>query len=223
MASPPGAEAFADRYDPYGYTDDAGGLYLIPWQMIARQDGMLVSKEQNILIVGSWLLALLAVASLAVLVGGRMAEQNRRVGLLKAVGAAPALVAGILLGEYLALSVVAAAIGLIASHLAAPLLTNPGAGLLGTAGAPQLTASTVGLVVAVAAVVACLATFSRALRAAPRRVPSQPSPRQSAGRAGVPGSSPTRPSCPFRCSWPPGWPHVVRGGPSLRPSASQSR
>ena len=166
VASPPGAEAFADRYDPYGYTDNTGGLYLIPWQMISRQDGMLVSKEQNILIVGSWLLALLAVASLAVLVGGRMAEQNRRVGLLKAVGAAPALVAGILLGEYLALSVVAAAIGLVAGRLAAPLLTNPGAGLLGTAGAPQLTASTVGLVVAVAAVVACLATFFPALRAA---------------------------------------------------------
>ncbi len=41
------------------------------------------------MLVGSWLLAILAVASVAVLVGGRMAEQLRRVGLLKAVGCTP--------------------------------------------------------------------------------------------------------------------------------------
>lgn len=166
VASPPGAEAFADRFDPYGYTDNTGGLYLIPWQMVSRQDGMLVSREQKILLAGSWLLALLAMASLAVLVGGRMAGQNRRVGLLKAVGATPALVAGVLLAEYLVLATLAAAAGLVIGRLAAPLLTSPGAGLLGTAGAPQLTAASAGLVLAVALAVAVTATFFPALRAA---------------------------------------------------------
>ena len=166
LADPTAAEAFADRFDQGGYTNNTGGLYVIPWQVISHQDSLLITGEQKILIVGSWLLALLAVGSLAVLVGGRMAEQNRRVGLLKAVGGTPALVAGVLLAEYLALAVIAAAAGLVVGRLAAPLLTNPGAGLLGTAGTPQLTPASIGLVLAVALAVATLATFFPALRAA---------------------------------------------------------
>ena len=166
LADPAAAETFADRFDPGGYTNNTGGLYVIPWQMISNQDGLLVAAEQKILIVGSSLLALLAVGSLAILVGGRMAEQNRRAGLLKAVGGTPALVAGVLLAEYLALAAIAAAAGLTVGRLAAPLLTNPGAGLLGTAGPPQLTPATIGLVVAVALAVVTLATFYPALRAA---------------------------------------------------------
>ena len=166
LANPAGAEAFADRFDPGGYSNNTGGLYLIPWQMISRQDGLLVTHEQKILLVGSWLLALLAIGSLTILVGGRMAEQSRRVGLLKAVGGTPTLVAGVLLAEYLALATVAAGAGLAVGRLAAPLLTNPGTGLLGSAGTPQLTVPTVALVVAVALAVATLATFVPALRAA---------------------------------------------------------
>jgi len=166
VASPPGAQAFADRFDPYGYTDNTGGLYLIPWQLIVRQDALLVSRAQKILLVGSWLLAMLAVASVAVLAGGRMAAQNRRVGLLKAVGATPELVAGVLLAEYLVLAVFAAAAGLVIGRLTAPLLTSPGAGLLGAAGAPQLTATSAGLVIAAALGAVIAATFFPALRAA---------------------------------------------------------
>ena len=111
LTNPADAANFADRFDPGGYTSNNGGLYVIPWQMISHQDGLLMAHEQKILLVGSWLLALLAVGSLAIVVGGRMAEQNRRVGLLKAVGATPALVAGVLLAEYLALAVIAGAAG----------------------------------------------------------------------------------------------------------------
>ena len=166
LADPAAAEAFADRFDPGGYTDNTGGLYVIPWQMISHQDGLLAAHQQKILIAGSLLLALLAVGSLAILAGGRMAQQNRRAGLLKAVGGTPALVAGVLLAEYLALAVIAAAAGLAAGRLAAPLLTKPGSGLLGTAGTPQLTPATIALVVAVAMGVVTLATFFPALRAA---------------------------------------------------------
>ena len=167
LADPGVAEAFANRFSASGsYLDNSGNPFLIPWQEISREDALLVRAEQGILLVGSWLLALLAIASLTILVGARMAEQLRRVGLLKAVGATPALVAGVLLAEYLALSFVAAVMGLVIGRLLAPLLTSPGAALLGSAGAPPLTASTVVLVVAVALAVAVLASFFPALRAA---------------------------------------------------------
>ena len=167
LARPAGAVAFANRFTAGGNaSDNNGNPYLIPWPQISRQDAQLVRAEQQIMLVGSWLLALLAVASLAILVGGRMAGQIRRVGLLKAVGGTPELVAGVLLAEYLTLAVLAAAAGLAAGRLAAPLLTSPGAGLLGSAGAPPFTLATAGLVLAVALAVAAAATLVPALRAA---------------------------------------------------------
>jgi putative ABC transport system permease protein len=166
LADPADAESFANRFDPGGFTDNTGGRYVIPWQMISHQDSLLMAHEQKILLVGSWLLALLAASSLAVVVGGRMAEQHRRVGLLKAVGGTPALVAGVLMAEYLALAIIAGAAGLLAGRLTAPLLTNPGAGLLGAAGAPQLTPPAIALVLGVALAVAALASYIPALRAA---------------------------------------------------------
>jgi putative ABC transport system permease protein len=95
-----------------------------------------------------------------------MADQIRRVGLLKAVGGTPSLVAAVLLAEYVVVALLAAAAGLAVGWLAAPLLTDPSAGLLGRAGAPPLTLSTVGLVTAVALGVAVAATFVPAVRAA---------------------------------------------------------
>lgn len=167
LADPGGAEVFANRFSASGsYLDNTGSPFLIPWQEISKQDALLVKTEQRILLAGSWLLAVLAIGSLAILVGGRMAEQLRRVGLLNAVGATPALVAGVLLAEYLALSFVAAIVGLGIGRLVAPLLTSPGVALLGTAGAPPLTVTTVVVVVGVALAVAVLASFLPALRAA---------------------------------------------------------
>ena len=82
------------------------------WQGIAAADGLLVQDEQQVLAPGAWLAALLAIASVAVLAGGRMAEQTRRVGLLKAVGGTPGLTAVVLLAENLLLALLAAGIGL---------------------------------------------------------------------------------------------------------------
>jgi putative ABC transport system permease protein len=166
LADPAGAKAFADRFDPGTYSDNTGNPYVIPWQMIGTQDGLLIKAQQQILLVGSSLLALLAVASVAILAGTRMADQVRRVGLLKAAGGTPALVAAVLLAEHLPVAVVAAAAGLVLGRLAAPMLTSPGTGLLGTAGAPGLTAATAGIVLGVAVAVAALATFVPAVHAA---------------------------------------------------------
>ena len=140
----------------------------------------MMQDQGEVLRIGSRLLGLLAVASVAVLVGGRMADQTRRVGLLKAVGGTPRLVAVVLLAEYVVVALLAAAAGLAAGWLAAPLLTDPGAGLLGRAGAPSLTLSTVGQVTAVALGVA----VTRHLRSRRPRRPHQHRPRP--GRRGPP-------------------------------------
>ena len=141
-----------------------GGL--VSWQSIAYNDGLLVQDEQQVLTPGAWLAGLLAIACVAVLAGGRMADQNRRVGLLKAVGGTPGLVAVVLVAENLALALVAAALGLLAGWLAAPLITSPGAALVGSAGAPSLTPVHAAEVVGVALLVALAATLVPAIRAA---------------------------------------------------------
>ena len=165
LASPAAAASYAAAYDDANFKSWSAP-YLVSWQDVGSQAGRTVSIEQQVLLVGSWLLGLLAVASVAVLAGGRMAGQVRRVGLLKAVGASPGLVAVVLLAEHLVLALAAAAIGLALGWLAAPLLTSPGAGLLGSAGPPSLTPSTVGLVAAVALTVAVVATVLPAIRGA---------------------------------------------------------
>jgi len=164
LANPADAGAFASAYDNSDTSASAPSLY--SWENIAFNAANLVRNEQRVLLIGSWLLGLLAVASVAVQVGGRMAEQTRRVGLLKAVGSTPGLVAAILLAEHLMLAVAAAAIGLLIGWAVAPLLTNPGAALLGSPGTPPVTVTTIGLVVAVALAVAAVATLVPAIRAA---------------------------------------------------------
>ncbi len=162
LASASAAPAFANAHSAGEFQN----MQVLPWQQIAQQDNNVILNEQRALVAGSWLLGLLAVASVTVIVGGRLAEQTRRIGLLKAVGGTPRLVTLVLLGENLLLALVAAAAGLGVGWLAAPLLTSPGSGLVGTPGAPSLTLTTAGWVTAVAVAVAMLATLVPALRAA---------------------------------------------------------
>jgi FtsX-like permease family len=165
LADPTDAPAFANAHLTTTGTGWQAEI-LEPWQDIRDAHDQVVHDQQRALQIGGRLLGLLAVASVAVLVGGRMADQTRRVGLLKAVGSTPRLVAVVLLTEYLALALLSAAAGLAAGWLAAPLLTDPGAGLLGSAGAPSLTIATAAQVTAVALGVAALASFVPAVRAA---------------------------------------------------------
>ncbi len=162
LADPASAEQFEAAHSGGEFSV----LGLSSWQDIARNDNNLVLVEQRLLVSGAWLLGLLAAASVAVLVGGRLADQTRQVGLLKAVGSTPKLVASVLIAENLMLALAAAALGLAGGWLVAPLLTGPGSGLLGTAGTPSLTEGSAGLVVGLALAVAALATVKPALRAA---------------------------------------------------------
>ncbi len=141
-------------------------LGLVSWQDIAGSDNNMVAVEQKLLMIGAWLLGLLALASVAVLVGGRMADQTRRIGLLKAVGGTPKLIAAVLLAENVILALAAAGLGLGLGRLAAPLLASPGSGLLGPPGSPSMTPRSAGILVLVALAVALLATAGPALRAA---------------------------------------------------------
>jgi putative ABC transport system permease protein len=163
LKNPAAAPAFASKY---GNQPTPGSPTLIPWQAIQTGSGLLVQDEQQVISPGAWLAGLLAIASVAVLAGGRMAERTRRVGLLKAVGGTPGTVAVVLLAENLVLALTAAAAGLAIGWLAAPLVASPGAALVGTPGAPSLTLPIVVEVGAVALVVALAGTLVPAIRGA---------------------------------------------------------
>ena len=162
LADPESAQAFVDA----NQAASRAAPNLQPWENILEETTELARDAQILLLIGAWLLGLLAVASLSVLVGGRMADQTRRVGLLKAIGGTPSLVAAVLLAEYVLVAIVAAAAGLAVGSLTAPLLTESSAGLIGSAGTPSMTMPTVGLVTAVALGVAVVATVVPAVRAA---------------------------------------------------------
>lgn len=155
LANPAAASAFVNEHS----SDGLAAPTVESWQDIRQEDADLVTNEQRALLQGSWLLALLALASIVVLVGGRIAGQIRRVGLLKAVGGTPALIAAVLLAEYIVLALLAAAAGLAAGWLAAPMFTKTGADLIGSAGSVDLTPSTIALVAGVALAVAAVATL----------------------------------------------------------------
>jgi ABC-type lipoprotein release transport system permease subunit len=144
----------------------AHNLQMRSWQEILADATDVAKDSQILLLIGAWLLGLLAVASLSVLVGGRMADQTRRVGLLKAAGGTPGMVAAVLLAEYVLVALAAAAGGLAIGSLTAPLLTGASSGLVGSAAPPPLTLSTAVVVTLVALGVAVLASFVPALRAA---------------------------------------------------------
>ena len=139
---------------------------LFTWQDIQSAINALIGIEQVALGVGGWLIGLLALAGLGVLAGRRMTEQSKRAGLLKAVGATPMTVAGVLLFEHIALALAAAAVGLVAGWLIAPQLTSTGAGLVGTPGAPSISVPTVIIIAVIALAVAAISSLVPAIRAA---------------------------------------------------------
>ena len=146
----------------------AGGVpaSVQPASAIQAADYRVIGLDQKVLLLATTLLAILAVSSIAVLVGGRMAEQTRRVGLLKAAGASPGFVGAVLLTENVILALVAAAVGLASGALIAPNLASPGDGLLGGAPSPSLTGSTAAFVISIALLVAVGSTLVPAVRAA---------------------------------------------------------
>jgi putative ABC transport system permease protein len=159
LADPATAPAFAAAHS-------LPSLFTATWEQIRSSDEKELTVVQTVLLVGTWLLGMLAIGSVAVLVGGRMIEQTRRAGLIKAAGGTPQFVAVVLLAENLLLALAATTIGLAVGYLVAPLLASPSLSLLGSANSPSLTASRAFIVVAVAIAVAVAATVIPAVRAA---------------------------------------------------------
>jgi ABC-type lipoprotein release transport system permease subunit len=164
LHDPGSAPAFAQRYGAGG--PPAGDPQLDPWQEIAARQAEPLANERVAVVFGSILLVILALATLVVLVGGRMSDEVRRVGTLKAAGAGPGFVAGLLLMSYLAIGLVAAGVGLAAGQLLTPKLVGISAGLLGREGTTSVTPTDVAVVIASVLAVVLIATALPAWRAA---------------------------------------------------------
>ncbi|MER7474542.1 FtsX-like permease family protein [Micromonospora sp. NPDC000018] len=152
--------------DPAASTTYTVGDQLTTWQAIGHLNGRLYSDARMVLLVGSWLLNGLALAGVAGIVAGRIIGQRRRVGLLKAVGAGPAMIAAVHLAEYLVIGLTAAATGLAAGWFAAPVLIRPSAGLIGSVNAQPPALRTVIAGSALALTIAVAATLVPVVRAA---------------------------------------------------------
>ncbi|MBM7489315.1 putative ABC transport system permease protein [Micromonospora luteifusca] len=152
--------------DPAASTTYVVGDQLTTWQEIDHLNGRLYADAQITLLVGSWLLNGLALAGVAGIVAGRIIGQRRRVGLLKAVGAGPAMIAAVHLAEYLVIGLAAAATGLAVGWFAAPVLIRPSAGLIGSVNTEPPTLRTVIAATALALVIAVAATLVPVVRAA---------------------------------------------------------
>ncbi len=157
LADPAATDAFVHHYH-------ATTLYFQTWQLNGRQDAVLLRDSSNALNVGSWLLGFLAISGVAGLVATRSSQQTRRAGLLKAAGAAPGMIAAVLLAEYLALGLLAAVAGLAVAWAICPYLDNPSASLLTAHTLPISAAAWVIVLVLAVAVLTALGPAVRALR-----------------------------------------------------------
>ena len=110
------------------------------------------------------LIAILTIATAAVLITGRMAAQTRQVGTLKAVGVTPGQVLLVLLLEHLGLATLATVIGLSVGRLIAPSLAGTSLTILGAPELAPFSWNRAGIVAAVALAVVLLATVRPALR-----------------------------------------------------------
>ncbi|NJP89815.1 ABC transporter permease [Nonomuraea sp. FMUSA5-5] len=158
LKDPGATEAFREAH-----RFPAPRVNLHSWQFNAEQDARILRNSEPILIVGSWLLAFLAITGVAALATGRAIEQTRRAGLLKAVGATPALIATVLLTEYLTLALAGEVLGLAIARLAMPALASPTASRIGDLGGPGT--GTVIATTVLALVVAVLSALRPTLRA----------------------------------------------------------
>lgn len=139
---------------------------LASWTAVAGQDDVLLRNTGETLIVGGWLLGILAFAAVAALLAGRSVEQTRRVGLLKAVGATPGTVAMVLFAEYVFLTLLADALGLAVAWRLGPMVADPSGGLLTTAAQTKPTGTIVESVTFLAVLIAAVAAVAPTLRSA---------------------------------------------------------
>ncbi len=197
LDDPDDAEAFAAAHRDIETMGETSILVLETWRQRRIDSHSDIDILAGTLFAAGLMVGLLAVATAAVIVAGRMAAQTRQIGTLKAVGVTPRQVVLALLVENLALAGLATLVGLGAGRIVAPRLADASQTVLGQPETPPLTWGRVAIVAGVAAAVALLATIRPAVRglrhstvrslASGARPPRRPGPLSGwAATAGLP-------------------------------------
>jgi putative ABC transport system permease protein len=155
LADPDRAESFAAAHPE---VDDT-------WQESKRESVVRIEEFAAAFGVLAVFVVVLTIGTAVILVAGRMAAQIRQVGTLKAVGVTPGQVTCALLVEYLAVALLATAVGLAAGSLLAPQVARVTSVLaVYGAQAPPITWPRAATAFAVTTAVVVLATVRPALR-----------------------------------------------------------
>jgi putative ABC transport system permease protein len=191
LADPNRAAAFVTAHEPLLEVSDPDSSvrgYMETWQQRRADSHSDIDILAGTLLGAGTLIAILTVATAAVLVAGRMAAQIRQVGTLKAVGVTPRQVVLVLLAEHLGIAAGATALGLGVGRLLAPRIAETSVTVLGRPQPPPLTLTRVAVVAAVAFAVVTLGTVRPALRgirqSTLRSLAAGPRPPRRPGRLG---------------------------------------
>ena len=113
LSDPEDADAFVAAHRPASKTDRESSAiaFLETWTERRAQSHSDIDIVAGTLFAAGTLIAILAIATAAVLVAGRMAARIRQVGTLKAVGVTPSQIVLALLTEYGAVALAATALG----------------------------------------------------------------------------------------------------------------
>lgn len=164
LDDPDAADAFVAAHSHVGTNLPQASVFLQSWRDQRAHSHADLDTLSGTLLTAGVIVGLLAIATAAVIVAGRMAAQTRQIGTLKAVGVTPRQIVAALLVENLALAVLATLLGLGFGRLLAPGLAATSPSLLGAPQLPALSLSQVGTVGGVAVVVAVLSTVRPAVR-----------------------------------------------------------
>jgi putative ABC transport system permease protein len=190
LADPGDAAGFVAAHRSLEATDPSSSVisYLETWQQRRADSHSDIDILAGTLFAAGGLIAILTVATAAVLIAGRMATQVRQVGTLKAVGVTPRQIVLVLLVEHLAIAAGATVLGLGIGRLLAPRVAATSVTVLGTPEPPPLTWGRVAIVAAVAFTVVLLGTIRPALRgirqSTLRSLVAGPRPPRRPGRLG---------------------------------------
>jgi putative ABC transport system permease protein len=166
LADPDDAPGFVAAHRSLEASDPSSAViaYMETWRQRRADSHSDIDILAGTLYAAGALIAILTVATAAVLITGRMATQLRQVGTLKAVGVTPRQIVLVLLVEHLAIAAGAVAIGLGIGRLLAPRIAATSVTVLGRPEPPPLTWTRVAIVAAVACTVVLLGTIRPALR-----------------------------------------------------------
>jgi putative ABC transport system permease protein len=154
-------------YDEWPPDTDDPFLSVTGWEEVRYDSLTDINFARAGLVTGAFALALLTIASAAIYLTSRLEAQTRRMGLLKAIGATPRLAARLAVAQQLAITLPAAALGLVAGWVAAPLLARPdGAYLLEGTHLPPFDLATVAIVITITVGLTALPALRPARRAA---------------------------------------------------------